>query len=121
MQTPFLNPLKQARKNADMSLQDMAFLIDVDVSNLSKYERGIKSAPVHVCLAYYVITKSSLAKLFSQHMSGVIELVSTRLTNLIEMLEEEATSPKVKRRIESLYESLNNISCLKDVSGKNDE
>lgn len=113
--------LKQARKNANLSLQDMAYLLEMDVSNLSKYERGIKIPSLRVILGYHTITKTPLPKLFKQHFLGIVDGVSNSVTHLIAELEEEMTSPKMKKRIEALYEALNNISCLKDVSDQQDE
>ena len=113
--------LKQARKNANFSLQDMAYLLEMDISNLSKYERGIKAPSLRVILGYHTITKTPLQKLFKHHFSGIVDTVSNRITQLILQLEEEIRSPKVDKRIGALYEALNNISCLKDISEQNHE
>ena len=113
--------LKQARKNSNLSLQDMAYLLEMDVSNLSKYERGIKIPSLRVILGYHSITKTPLPKLGKRHVVGIVDGVSNSVTHLIAELEEEMTSPKMKKRIEALYEAFNNISCLKDVSEQKDE
>lgn len=113
-----INYLKQARRSANLTLQDMAYLLDMDFSNLSKYETGKKQPPARVIIAYHIITKTPLKKLFKYSLLGVIDEVSSKTTSLISQLEDEMTTPKLKKRILALYEVLNNIGCLQDVSEK---
>lgn len=113
--------LKQARRSASLTLQDMAYLLDMDFSNLSKYEMGKKTPPARVIIAYHVITKTPLKKLFRYRILGIIDTVSSRATSLISQLEEEASTPKLKERIAHLYEVLNNIGCLQEVSEEEDD
>lgn len=113
--------LKQARRSANLSLQDMAYLLDMDFSNLSKYEKGKKLPPTRVILAYHIVTKTPLKKLFRYRILGILDTVSSKATSLISQLEEEASTPKLKERIGHLYEVLNNIGCLQEVNEKEDE
>lgn len=113
-----INYLKQARRSASLTLQDMAYLLDMDFSNLSKYETGKKQPPARVIIAYHIITKTPLKKLFKYSLLGVIDAVSSKTTSLISQLEDEMTNPKLKKRILALYEVLNNIGCLQDMSEK---
>ncbi|HNP66274.1 MAG TPA: helix-turn-helix transcriptional regulator [Aequorivita sp.] len=108
--------LKQARRSANLTLQDMAYLLDMDFSNLSKYEMGKKTPPARVIIAYHIITKTPLNKLFKYRILGIIDTVTGRTTSLISQLEEETGTPKLKERISNLYEILNNIGCLQEVS-----
>jgi len=108
--------LKQARRSANLTLQDMAYLLDMDFSNLSKYETGKKQPPARVIIAYHIITKTPLKKLFKYSLLGVIDAVSSKTTSLITQLEEEMATPKLKKRILALYEVLNNIGCLQDIN-----
>ena len=108
--------LKQSRRNANLTLQDMAYLLDMDFSNLSKYEKGKKTPPARVIIAYHIVTKTPLKKLFKYSLLGMIDTVSAKTTSLISQLEEEVTTPKLKKRITALYEVLNNIGCLQDVN-----
>ena len=113
-----INYLKQARRSANLTLQDMAYLLEMDFSNLSKYETGKKQPPARVIIAYHIITKTPLKKLFKYSLLGMIDAVSIKTTSLISQLEDELTTPKLKKRILALYEVLNNIGCLQDVSEK---
>ena len=87
-----LNYLKQARRSANLTLQDMAYLLDMDFSNLSKYETGKKTPPTRVIIAYHIITKTPLKKLFKYSLFTIIDVVSSKTTSLINQLEEEMTS-----------------------------
>ena len=53
--------LKQSRRNVNLTLQDMAYLLDMDFSNLSKYEKGKKTPPARVIIAYHIVTKTEPA------------------------------------------------------------
>ena len=111
-----INYLKQARRNAKLSLQDMAYLLDMDFSNLSKYETGKKLPPTRVIIGYHIITKIPLKKLFKYNLLSMFDAISHKATQLISILEEETTTPKLKKRIDNLYEVLNTIGCLQDNS-----
>jgi len=113
-----INYLKQARRSANLTLQDMAYLLDMDFSNLSKYETGKKQPPVRVIIAYHIITKTPLKKLFKYSLLTMIDAVTSKTTSLITQLEEEITTPKLKKRIVALYEVLNNVGCLQDINEK---
>lgn len=94
----------------------MAYLLDMDFSNLSKYEIGKKTPPTRVIIAYHIITKTPLKKLFKYSLLGMIDTVSVKTTSLISQLEDEVATPKLKKRIAALYDVLNTIGCLQDVS-----
>lgn len=108
--------LKQARKRLNLTLEDMGYLLDMDYSNLAKYEQGKKTPPTRVIIAYHIITKTPLHKLFKYTFLGVMDTISSKTTELITRLEEENKSKPILKRLEALHEVLNNISCLKDVS-----
>ena len=92
-----INYLKQARRGANLTLQDMAYLLDMDFSNLSKYETGKKQPPARVIIAYHIITKIPLKKLFKYSLLALIDEVSSKTTSLISQLEDELTTPKLKK------------------------
>jgi hypothetical protein len=86
----------------------------MDDSNLSKYEKGKKKPPTRVIMAYHIITKTSLKKLFKYNLLELIASISHRTTALINSLEDKALTPKIKKRITNLYEVLNTMGCLQD-------
>ena len=99
----------------------MAYLLDVDTSNLSKYERGTKNPTLLVQIGYHIITKTPLKKIFQKEIDKLIDSISLKVTNLISFLEEEVQTKKILQRVASLNNVLDNLSCLKDVSKEQDE
>jgi transcriptional regulator with XRE-family HTH domain len=116
-----ITKLKRARKRNNIQLQDMAYLLDMDISNLSKYERGTKSPTLQVQIGYHIITKTPLKLILKEKINLVIESLSLKVTNLIAFLEEEVQTGKISQRLLSLNSILDNLSCLKDVSDQEDE
>lgn len=116
-----ITPLKKARKESKVSLQDMAYILDMDTSNLSKYERGINYPPMLVLLGYHILTKVPLTKIFKVNLENLYTNLSLKITNLISFLEDEVRTEKISKRLLSLENLLDNISCLKDLSEKDDE
>ncbi|NND77027.1 MAG: helix-turn-helix transcriptional regulator [Flavobacteriales bacterium] len=113
--------LKQARKNIGISLQDMAYLLDVDVSNLSKYERGLLKPTREILYGYHCVTQVPFGKLQKPFFMDYVDNVSSRITSLISKMEEKKSSSKHAYRIESMYSILNNVACLKDANDKSHE
>lgn len=116
-----ITKLKQARKQCNIMLQDMAYLLDMDISNLSKYERGIKKPTLTMEIAYYVLTKAPLQFVFKNKIEEMIKTLSLKVTNLIAFLEDEIQTDKISKRITALNSLLDNISCVKEVSEKDYE
>lgn len=94
--------LKQARKLVGLSLSDMADIIDLDVSNLSKYERGKLQPTLRVLISYHIITKTALDKLLKNAINELNLVICERLTNLIEQIESDQQSTAHNARIETL-------------------
>jgi transcriptional regulator with XRE-family HTH domain len=116
-----ITKLKQARKQNNILLQDMAYLLDMDVSNLSKYERGAKSPTLPVQIGYHIVTKTPLRLILKKKINEVLESLSLKVTNLIAFLEEEVQTNKISQRLTAMNSILDNLSCLKDVSEEEDE
>jgi transcriptional regulator with XRE-family HTH domain len=101
--------LKTVRKNADISLQDMAFLLDTDVSNLSKYERGIKLGSLKIFLGYFIITGAPLHDVVKHHIEQLVISIRERAETRIQLLEQAWQTPKAELRIDKLFEVLDHL------------
>jgi predicted transcriptional regulator len=111
------NKLQQARKRTGLSLKHMAYLLQTDISNISKYERGIWPASKSIMFSYHVITGLPFKKLFRSRITTTIDNVSERITSLITELENKDTrTTKINRSIVCLHDILSSMTCLKDVS-----
>ena len=91
----------------------MAELLNYDSSNLSKFELGVKDAPYHIILGYHVLSNTPLPKYFREQILSLIDVLSKKTMGLITDLQEEAQTPKIKARVQSLHNVLDNIGCLK--------
>jgi len=108
--------LKEARINAGVSVHDMAYMLDINASNLSKYEKGILKASREILYGYHIITGQQIGKLQKPFFADFIETLSLRITELISKLEGRGQSLKINVRIEHLNSILENMTCLKDES-----
>lgn len=115
----FQNNLKQARKRAKLSIQDMAYILDYDASNLSSYERGSKPTPLHITFAYHIISNQPLLQFFRTQILEVSDKLASRVIDLTTELEEEIPSRKSRKRIEALEEVFSNITCLRELISEN--
>lgn len=116
-----ITELKKARKESKVSLQDMAYILNMDASNLSKYERGINYPTMRILLGYHILTKIPLKKVFRANLEALYTNLSLKVTNLISFLEDEVRTEKIARRLSALNNILDNISCLQDLSEQEDE
>lgn len=96
----------------------MAYLLDMDVSNLSKYERGLKTPNLKVYLGYHVITGTPIDSLVDWELPKFLSWVSDRVTALIVRLEQGMQTPKIKHRTSRLYDVLNALTLLADKGEK---
>lgn len=90
----------------------MAYLVDMDISNLSKYERGKKPSNLSLCQSYALVTGSGIEQLLQTSSKAHIERLSERITSLIIKLEHQPQSTKVQYRIAKLHCVLDTLSCL---------
>lgn len=106
--------LKQARINTGISVKDMSYLLNIDSSNLSKYEKGILKASRELLYGYHCITGQDFGELQRPFFSDYIDDVSVRIAHLISQLERKKQSQKTMFQIENLYEILDNLTHLKE-------
>ena len=110
------NHLKRSRKKSKLTIQDIAFLLDYDVSNLSRYERSEKSVPLRVSLGYQIVSNDPLFKFFQTDIFYLADVIARKTVQLMSTLEDEIQTPKVVKRIEALEDVLRNIGCLKALN-----
>lgn len=110
------NHLKRSRKKSKLTIQDIAFLLDYDVSNISKYERAEKSVPLHISLGYHIISNEPLFKFFQTDIFSLADRISRKVVQLMATLEDEIQTKKVQMRVEALEDILRSIGCLKALN-----
>ncbi len=106
------NFLKINRERTGVSLQDMAIIIGYDAGNLSKIESGKLDANMRVALAYHLILKIPLEKLFKYHYPEITFDCTERASGLKSMLEEGYPTTTVAKRIMSLDTIIDRLEGL---------
>lgn len=94
---PYRN-LSNYRKQYHLKLKDVAYLLDMDQGNLSRFETGKYQNP-KAYLGYHFLFNlsidSPIIKLFAQDNEEIIH----RCFRLLEILETNSNTPKNKLRI----------------------
>ncbi len=106
------NFLKINRERTGISLQDMASIIGYDTGNLSKIESGKLDANMRVAMAYHLILKIPLERLFKYHYPEITFDCMGRASKLKSMLEEGFITTSLNKRIVSLDIVIDRLESL---------
>lgn len=112
------NFLKINRERTGLSLQDMAHIIGYDIGNLSKIESGKLDANMHVALAYHLILKIPLERLFKYQYPEITYECLQRADRLKGLLSEGFTTPSIDKRIQQVDIILDRLNGLHKEYGK---
>lgn len=107
------NAFRAYRKRVNIPLHDVAHLLQVDISNLSKVEQGVRSPNIHTILLYHVLFKVPLTALFSEQYNELKTLWSSRSYSLIDELNVYQP-PKSKNRIAYIESFVNRLTTRED-------
>lgn len=91
--------LKSYRERTGLSLQDMATMIGMDTGNLSKVEYGKLEPSITIILAYHLILKIPVERIFKYHCKEVIKNSLRNSLALKENLMEALNKPNISKRI----------------------
>ena len=108
----YLNFLKTARNEAKLTLQQMAFLLDIDFSTISKYERGEMKSNAFLLISYYLITGKPIYELL--HLDDLFVRIGERCAELMAQIDEQPVNEKTKDQISLLENALHRITFLKE-------
>ncbi|WP_452596758.1 helix-turn-helix transcriptional regulator [Pontimicrobium sp. MEBiC01747] len=103
------NFLKINRERTGLSLQDMASIIGYDTGNLSKIESGKLDANMKIALAYHLILKVPLEKLFKyQYPETIYDCMENaqRLKGELEKGYQTKTSAKRTMSLDIIVDRL---------------
>lgn len=105
-----ISSFRQTRKNLGLSLQDTAYLLGIDVSNLSKveYEKIVPS--VRAVIGYHLIVGASLEHLLKNHILAIRQTLTGKLMVLLDQASKDPGIPKNRHRFESLSRVLKNVT-----------
>jgi len=102
------NFLRMYRKRYSVLLNDMAYLLNMNSGNLSRYEKGHRDPTPEVLLTYYILFDANVVNIFHQQYSKLREQLLVRSRTLIEQLKVEQP-PKFALRIKYLSNMLTRL------------
>lgn len=104
-----INQLASLRTQANISLNDVAYLMNIDTGNLSKIEKGIRKPNVRVILLYHILFDAPLIQLFTEEFKTLKNLIKRQSQKLITQLEIEQP-PKSNNRIQYIQEFIKSLN-----------
>lgn len=109
-----IHSLKQVRKNIGVSLTDLSTLIEVDTSNLAKYENNKLTPPTKVMVAYHLMSKTPLKDLIKKYIDEVYDSLLNNINSLMAQLRSEEQEDSNNVRAENLELLTQNIVSTKE-------
>ena len=76
MKTP-THLLRQIRTDANVTQQDVAFLLNINKSNLNRYETGKRSPTPEILLMYHILFGVPISELLSPQLKKIREQLIT--------------------------------------------
>ena len=109
MKTTFTNSMVDYRVEANIPLEDVAYLLGIDAYNLSRYENAKRQPSIETILTYHILFDAKLDSLFQDHYQSLVEKLTQRIKKLIQKLHDE-TPPRFAQRIAKLGLVLNRLT-----------
>jgi len=104
-----INSLALYRTEANISLNDVAYLLNIDTGNLSRIEKGIRKPTARIILLYHILFDAPLIKLFPEEFNDLQIQLKLRSQKLITQLKTEQP-PKSRNRIKYISDFVNGLN-----------
>ena len=104
-------PLQRIRTSSPLKQKDVATLIDIEPSNLVRYERGNRNPTPELLLTYHFLFETSLKDLFKPYYCRIAETLKERSQRLIHDLESQQ-SPKSMYRLSFMRSFVNRLNTI---------
>ncbi len=101
--------LQRLRQESPLDQKDVAVLLDMQASNLVRYERGYRNPPPEILLTYHMLFDTSLLDILAPSYKHVADTLKTRSRKLIAELEAQQ-SPKSLYKLNYLREIVNRLN-----------
>lgn len=110
--------LYKYRKNNHLNLKDVAYLLNMDEGNLSRFEVG-KSQNSKALLGYHILFNLSIDDAIFKIFYFNNEEVVHRCFNLLEILENKSKTRRNQLRIRGVNAIINKLTKIEDDETKN--
>ena len=104
--------LKQIRTDADVTQQDVAFLLNIDTGNLARYENEKRNPTPEILLMYHILFGVPISELLSPQLKNIRKQLISRSTILHTQAKPKHT-PKSLHSISYIQAIVNNLSDTK--------
>ncbi|MDB4293503.1 helix-turn-helix domain-containing protein [Maribacter sp.] len=101
--------LRRLRKESPLNQKDVAILLDMQASNLIRYEQGHRNPTPEILLTYHMLFDTSLLDILAPSYKHVADTLKTRSKKLIAELEVQE-SPKSLYKLHYLNEIVNRLN-----------
>lgn len=101
--------LKQVRSQAEVTQQDVAFLLNIDKGNLARYETGKRSPTPEILLMYHILFGVPVSELLSPLLERMREQLISR-SGLLHTQAKPRHTPKSVQSISYIQAIVNNLS-----------
>jgi transcriptional regulator with XRE-family HTH domain len=100
------------RKSHHLKLKDLAYILDIDSGNLSRFESGKTSSKA--MLGYHILFNLSTDYLIGQVLVGGYSELTHRCFQLLEILNNQAQTSKIKLRQEGIDRLIKRLTDLEE-------
>jgi transcriptional regulator with XRE-family HTH domain len=108
------NYLQMHRKRSYLTQKDIAFLLNLDDhTNLSRYEKGLRSPNIETLLTYHILFDISIESFFPRQKQSVYVQVVERMGLLLLKLKARDKIPKTRCQISFLESTLTRLNNSK--------
>ena len=107
-----INFLQRYRKGKKIMLKDMARIIGVNITNLSRIESGERQPSLLIIIAYHLVLQIPLELLFKKHFPAVLKECIDNAQNYKEELIDELITPDFPPLILQLDELIDHLTEL---------
>lgn len=110
--------LKTYRERSGIALQDIAEIIGIDISSLSKIENGKRKPDIDTVLGYHFVLNIPLEKLLKKQYKNLVQRYLLNVVSLKDKLLEAMTQPEISNRIKNFDAIIDQLTALEEVYGK---
>jgi len=114
--SPSSNYLRMYRKKSPLTQSDMGFLVGLkDLSNISRYEKGLRQATIEFLLNYHHIFEISIETFYESQSELIKEHLTERIQMLILEIKKSNNTLKNNLRINFLNQVIIRLTNYKKI------
>lgn len=114
--SPSSNYLRMYRKKSPLTQSDVGFLVGIkDISNISRYEKGLRQATIEFLLNYHHLFEISIERFYEPQSELIKEHLTERIQMLILEIKKSNNTLKNNPRINFLNQVIIRLTNYKNI------